>query len=85
MGFKRGEGGRPRGALNKATREIKQFAQDFLESDEYVRSMKRRVLAGRAPHLETLLHHYGYGKPKEIVQFDGAVPPFVLKLDAGDQ
>jgi hypothetical protein len=81
MKFKKGEGGRPKGVLNKATREIKDFARKFLESPDYVDGMKRRVIAGRAPHVEVLLFHYGYGKPKETVALEGKIPPFVLKLD----
>lgn len=65
--------GRPKGALNKATREIKAFALEFLNSDDYMIAMKRRVIAGKAPHLETLLYHYGYGKPKDSIQLDGHV------------
>lgn len=73
MGFKKGEGGRPKGATNKATREIKVWAEAFLSSDAYVTSAQRRVLAGKAPHLETLWYHYAYGKPKETVELDGTV------------
>ena len=67
MPFKKGEGGRPRGAINHATREIKDFARNLVESPEYVKSLTRRLIAGRAPHMETLIFHYGYGKPKETV------------------
>lgn len=73
--------GRPKGALNKTTREIKSFALKFLSSREYVDSAKARVLSGDAPHLETLWHHYAFGKPKESVQISGDIPPFILKLD----
>jgi hypothetical protein len=69
--FMKGESGnpngRPKGSHNKATFEIKVFARAFLESDEYQESLKRRVLAGEAPHMETLLHHYAYGKPVERI------------------
>jgi hypothetical protein len=50
---------------NKATREIKEFARDFLMSDRCRRSLERRILAGTAPHMEVLLHHYAYGKPTD--------------------
>lgn len=72
-GLKKGGPGRPKGIPNKATREIKDFAIEFLSSPEYVQSATRRVLSGRAPHLETLWYHYGYGKPKDTVQLDGTV------------
>ena len=83
-GLRKG-GGRPKGAQNKTTREIKDFAVKFLTSKEYIDSAKCRVLSGDAPHLETLWHHYAFGKPKESVTLDSNVPAFVLRLDAGDQ
>jgi hypothetical protein len=54
-------GGRPKGAQNKATLEIKEFARNFLMSDRYQRTLERRILAGTAPHMEVLLHHYAFG------------------------
>ncbi len=66
-------GGRKKGVPNKATQEIKEFARNFLMSEEYRESLKRRVLGGEAPHMEVLLHHYGFGKPKTSVEV--SVPP----------
>jgi len=63
--FKKGEGGRPRGATNKASREIKDVADGLLSDPAYVTALKRRLISGKAPHMETLLHHYRYGKPAE--------------------
>lgn len=60
--------GRPKGALNKATREIKDIAAGLLSDPAYVESLRRRLTSGKAPHMETLLHHYAYGKPKESVE-----------------
>lgn len=57
--------GRPKGAVNKATREIKDIASGMLSDPAYVESLRRRLTSGKAPHMETLLHHYAYGKPKE--------------------
>lgn len=71
MPFTKGNPGRPKGALNKATREIKGFARAFLESEAYVTSLQRRLVSGKAPHMETLLHYYAYGKPKETVDLPG--------------
>lgn len=59
--------GRPKGALNKSTREIKDIASGLLSDPAYVDSLRRRLTSGKAPHMETLLHHYAYGKPKETV------------------
>ena len=61
-------GGRKRGVPNKATQEIKEFARNFLMSEEFRENLKRRILAGEAPHMEILLHHYGFGKPKTSVE-----------------
>lgn len=65
--------GRPKGALNKATREIKDIAAGLLADPAYVTSLKRRLTSGKAPHMETLLHHYAYGKPKETTAHEGQV------------
>lgn len=86
-GLKRGGPGRPKGVPNKATSEIKQFCQEFLRSKEYVASAQRRVRSGKAPHLETLWHHYGFGKPAETVNLKDKTPrPVILdRLTSRDQ
>jgi len=87
-GLKRGgSSGRPPGALNKATREMRDVARAILERPEYLASLQRRLDAGKAPHMEILLHHYGYGKPKDREPRN--VGPIVIKwqsddLDSGD-
>jgi hypothetical protein len=63
-------GGRKRGTPNKATREIKAATAAFLSSPAYVAAAKKRILKGE-PHLETLWHHYAFGKPKETVAIEG--------------
>jgi hypothetical protein len=79
--FKKGEGGRPKGVPNKATREIQQFAKEFLESPEYRARLKIRIERGQAMPIETLLYHYGYGKPKERIEIEGNAPmPLVIEL-----
>jgi hypothetical protein len=76
--------GRPKGALNKATREAKQFAEKFLTSAAYRKSARQRVLDGEAHHLEVLWHHYAFGKPKDTVKVEGDLPPFRLVMDDDD-
>lgn len=66
-------GGRPKGVPNKATLEIKEFARNFLMSVSYRRSLERRIEAGRAPHMEVLLHHYAFGQPND--KYVPAAPP----------
>ena len=63
--------GRPKGATNKATREIKDIADGLLSDAAYLASLRRRLIAGKAPHMEQLLHHYRYGKPKDTI--DGTI------------
>ena len=56
---------------NKVSREIKEIATNLLSDSGYVDSLRRRLSSGKAPHMETLLHHYAYGKPKE--QHEGTI------------
>ncbi len=74
--------GRPKGLPNKVTRDIQEFARAVLEDPDYVRELKVRLRRGKAPHVETALYHYGYGKPRETISIDH-VPPFLLRIDDG--
>lgn len=69
-GLRRG-GGRPKGVPNKTTVESREFADRILSDPAYVVSLRRRVLAGKAPHMETLLAQYRWGKPKDTVALEG--------------
>lgn len=83
--FTTGNSGRPKGAQNKATREIQQFSRDVLERPTYVQSLKKRIDEGKAPHMETLLAHYAYGKPKDILALESLPPLMVVdELTAED-
>lgn len=73
MKFKKGEGGRPKGVTNKNTREIKNAATALVEDPKYLASLQHRLMSGKAPHMETLLFHYAYGKPKDITEHQGAI------------
>lgn len=63
--------GRPKGALNKATRDIKEMATKLLTDEAYVEALKVRLRRGTAGAVETTLYHYAYGKPKETVAVEG--------------
>lgn len=58
---------------NKATQEIKEASRLLVEDEVYVASLKVRLVEGKAPHMETLLFHYAYGKPKETTELGGEV------------
>jgi hypothetical protein len=82
--FEKGNPGRPKGAVNKATRDIREFARECLEAPEYVRRLKARLEAGKAPHMEQLLAHYAYGKPKDVVEIN-TPRPIIVDLVTGPQ
>ena len=43
----------------------------FFTSEEYRNSLKDRMLNGKAGHMEVLLHHVVYGKPRETLELSG--------------
>jgi hypothetical protein len=65
--------GRPKGATNKATREFKDAARQFLESAAYRTAAERRMVAGKAPHLELFFFQHAYGKPTDTTDLSGSV------------
>lgn len=75
--FTKGNPGRPKGTANKATREIKDVAQALLSRPEYRQSLQERLDKGAAPHMETLLHHYAWGKPKDTLAVE-SLPPLMV-------
>lgn len=46
---------------------------------EYVASLVVRMREGKAPHMEVLLAHYAWGKPKERIEVT-TVDPTVLEI-----
>ena len=81
MASGRKTGGRRAGTPNKATREIRDAARRLLEEPAYLRSVRARLLEGKAPQLEVLLHHYAYGKPKDIVEQTGPPQHIVVRVE----
>ncbi len=72
--------GRPRGAPNKATREVRALARRLVEDREYQAGVRRRLRAGEAGALEPLLWHYAYGKPKEAVELSATGVAIIWQL-----
>lgn len=75
MAFQKGQSGnpngRPKGAENKATADIKAFASGVFFSPEWQESAIQRMKEGKAPHLETYLLQMLAGKPKESMEVTG--------------
>lgn len=63
--------GRPKGIPNKATQELKAFWTEFFASKAYQRNLEKRILQGKAPHMESYLAGMCYGKPKEQHEHTG--------------
>jgi hypothetical protein len=72
--------GRKKGVPNKATLEIKAFAQKLLSDPAYVAALEQRLLTGTAGAVEPLLYHYGHGKPKETIEHSTPMRPVVVDL-----
>ncbi len=76
MPFRKGQkkhpkSGRKPGVKNRTTMEIRELARDLLD-DDYFDALKFRLKTGTAAvGVETLIHHYAYGRPVERVKFEG--------------
>jgi hypothetical protein len=65
--------GRPKGAVNLATREIRGLAQSLLNQN-YFEKLKTRLLAGKiAPAVECKLLAYAFGEPKQSFEHSGSL------------
>jgi hypothetical protein len=73
-------GGRPKGALNYATRELKQELRLFFSGPEYRDSVKKRIVEGSAPTVELYFLQLLYGKPKEQIALEVSVQDDLSQL-----
>ncbi len=64
-------GGRREGTPNRATAEFKGFWQQFLSSTEYRDSLKRRMLDGKADHMERYVAELLHGRPRHEISVKG--------------
>ena len=73
--------GRPKGAVNKITQAIATLARELtFDNPKYVKGLKKRLAAGRAPHMETLLAYYGYGKPADKLKIEDNRKPLSTNI-----
>jgi hypothetical protein len=72
--------GRPQGCPNKVTLEVRAFAQQFINDPAYLENLRKRIFQGKAPQMEQLMWHYGYGKPKEQAIVSRPAR-FIMKID----
>lgn len=63
--------GRPKGALNHATVEAKQFCRNLVNHPDYRAAFEKAFIARKVkPQLEILVWHYAAGRPKVSVEMD---------------
>jgi len=73
--------GRPKGARNKTTQAIAALARELtFENPEYIEALKKRLVAGKAPHMETLLAFYGFGKPADKLKIEDTRKPVATSI-----
>lgn len=58
------------GIKNRATTDVKTFFGELFDDPEYRASLRRRILRGDAPHMETLGLHHTIGKPKDTLDLN---------------
>lgn len=57
--------GRVKGVPNKHTAEVKEWAANVFNSEEWRESARKRMIQGRAPHLESHVIACLFPKPKD--------------------
>lgn len=61
--------GRPKGSLNRVTQQAREFARQFLDSEDYRASIERRIKNDALPGgVEVMLWYYAFGKPTDKIE-----------------
>ena len=71
MGFKKGEGGRPKGAPNKASAVVRQLARQLFDRPYWLRTKAALRSGTLHPTIERQLLAYAYGEPKHVHEVSG--------------
>ncbi len=68
--------GRPKGAVNKASREVREFCRGLLERPAYQKQFLGRWESGQLPpQLEVMVWHYAHGRPVQAVDLNMTFDP----------
>jgi hypothetical protein len=71
---KKGAGGRPPGARNKATLEIREAARRLVSDPIYWRKLRGDLRKRKVhPHVETTLLAYAFGRPVTALRWGASV------------
>lgn len=65
--------------------EMQHFWKTFFESSAYRAGLKDRINKGKAAHMEILLHHMVWGKPKETLALQGGGDGTLILNIGGEQ
>ena len=65
--------------------EMQNYWKVFFESEEYRESLRSRINKGKAAHMEVLLHHMVWGKPKETLALQGGGDGTLILNIGGEQ
>jgi hypothetical protein len=73
-GLKRGGPGRPKGVPNKVTVEAKAAAEALIDDPIYREQLALDMQTRKvSPAIEQMLWAYAFGRPKDVIEFDGRV------------
>jgi hypothetical protein len=78
--------GRPRGAKNRITRELREFMRRVLTNPDYLNALEARIQAGKATELERFFWAHLAGTPEKTVNLNARGEPVghVVILPAKD-
>ena len=71
MGFRPGQGGRPFGATNKVTQEVRNLTKALFDKAYWARTKKALKDGTLNPQIEGKLLAYAYGEPKQVFEVSG--------------
>jgi hypothetical protein len=58
------------GMVSHRKREVRELALNLVTDPAYLANLYKRIVAGKAPHMEITLWHYAFGKPTDRVRIE---------------